>query len=85
MELKKRRRELDCIDFKIVSLLEKRKKKILQMGKIKNLHRIQIVQKEREKELVKNLINRVDIEPNVIKKIYNILFRYSYQLQRRKR
>lgn len=85
MELEKLRLELDKIDFRMVSLLEKRKKKVIQIGKVKKLIGMAIIQKEREKETVQKLINQSDIEPEVIENIYRVLFNYSYQLQKKKK
>ncbi len=77
--IKKFRKQIDLIDKKILSLLEKRIKIAQEIIKIKIKKGLKITDKKREKEIIENLIRKT--KNNILKKylpaIYKLIFKIS--------
>lgn len=61
------RKEINEIDSKISKLLQKRLKKVSQIGKIKKSNNLPIIDEEREKKVLSSL--ETDFEKEIFKKI----------------
>jgi len=70
--LKERRRQIDLIDRKLLSLLNRRLSIALEIGKIKKERREKIYNPKREDEILKrlNLKNRGPLKKEDLKKIF---------------
>jgi chorismate mutase len=63
-EIEDYRKEIDLIDRKIVSLLQKRGKLALLIGKIKSKNGLPVCDKRREKEIFENIMRENEILPD---------------------
>lgn len=79
--LKEDREILDKIDSEIIRLLEERMKIIKDVGLYKLNNNLNTEDKNREKEIIKNLENKIDGEfKNIIDPIYTSIFKESKKL-----
>lgn len=65
-KLENLRKEIDSIDDKIVELLNKRGEVVIEVGRLKKEHNLEVKQPSREKEL----IERIGIKSKIYKKSY---------------
>ncbi|MDP2971802.1 MAG: chorismate mutase [Deltaproteobacteria bacterium] len=70
--LRERRKQIDLIDQKLLSLLNRRLSIALEIGKIKRERREKVYNPKREDEILKrlNLINRGPLKEEDLKKIF---------------
>jgi len=75
--LRERRRQIDLIDQKLLSLLNRRLSFALEIGKIKKERREKVYNPKREDEILKrlNLINRGPLMEEDLKKIFKKIMR----------
>ena len=86
MSLEKLREEVDEIDKKVLELLSKRKKVVEQIGKIKQEKHLVINDKNREDELIKNVIKKgqtLGHEGKYLRKLYKEIIKYSKKVQKK--
>ncbi|PIN91521.1 hypothetical protein COU61_02235 [Candidatus Pacearchaeota archaeon CG10_big_fil_rev_8_21_14_0_10_35_13] len=86
MSLEKLREEVDEIDKKVLELLSKRKKVVEQIGKIKQEKHLVINDKNREDELIKNVIKKgqtLGLEGKYLRKLYKEIIKYSKKVQKK--
>ncbi len=74
-ELREKRRKIDLIDQKLLSLLNQRLSIALQIGKIKRERGEKIYNPKREREILKklNLINRGPLKEDDLKRIFKTI------------
>jgi monofunctional chorismate mutase len=75
------RREIDLIDKSILISLEKRLEVSKEVGKYKKQNNLQIRDKKREDEVIKNRTEQSSLSPEFIKKIYGTIFEESRRIQ----
>lgn len=61
------RKEIDKIDKNLAQLLRKRAKEVIRIKELKKLHKLPVIDTNREKEILNNLSN--DYEKNIFKQI----------------
>ena len=86
MSLEKLREEVDEIDKKVLELLSKRKKVVEQIGKIKQEKHLVINDKNREDELIKNVIKKgqtLGLEEKYLRRLYKEIIKYSKKVQKK--
>jgi chorismate mutase len=76
------RKKINNIDSKILNLLKERFENSKKIGRIKKKKGMKVLDKKREKEIVKGLIEKSNLNKKFIKKIYSIIFRESRRLQK---
>ena len=83
MTLRQLRKRIDALDLQILRLLNQRARLSAQVGKIKKKRRLPILDSEREKRLLRRLIqnSRGPISMSSIHKIFSEILRHSRQLQ----
>jgi monofunctional chorismate mutase len=75
-ELKKLRSEIDRIDSKILSLLEKRWKTTKKIGKVKKSMSAEYYDPKREKEIIKKVSEKTILDRNFVRKIFTGIMEY---------
>ncbi len=81
-DLDRLRNQIQEIDHQIVKLLHKRIDTVLQIGQIKSQSGLPIIDKDREKQVITNVIN--DSNNPVHKKSLKKIFRYIILICREK-
>ena len=83
MNIKEIREEIDCLDNKILEYLNKRMQKSLIAGKVKMHEQKELVDKEREKEILEKIANNDNslLTKDFCEKIYKIILQESLNLQ----
>ena len=76
------RKMIDKIDGEIFKLLKERNKHTKQIGKIKKQRGLPIVDKNREAKIIKDKIKKSGLKPELVKKLYKLLFEESYKSQK---
>lgn len=71
------RKEIDSVDRRIVSLIEKRMNLSRRIISLKRKRGIPIRDKKREKEIVGNLIERTKLDKGLIMKLYKVILSFS--------
>jgi len=79
--MNKLRGEIDMIDREILFLLKKRFDISKKIGDLKKCLNLPITNKDREKELVKNLSHFRYLEENEIERIWSVIFEISKEKQ----
>ena len=81
--MRERRKQIDLIDQKLLSLLNRRLSIALEIGKIKKERREKIYNPKREDEIVKrlNLKNRGPLKEEDLKKIFKKIMRVCRKSQ----
>lgn len=84
-KLKEFRKCIDEIDNNIISLILKRNKIVKKIGEYKKQNDINITDKEREKEVIKNIdkLAKHKNDKDLLKKIYSKLISHSKKEQRK--
>jgi chorismate mutase len=85
MKLNTLRSEIDKIDVSLLVLLHNRLVIVKKIGKIKKKNGVKIVDKDREKEIINQLIQKgvvLSIEKGFIKKIFKIIIKESKMVQK---
>ncbi|MCK4670740.1 MAG: chorismate mutase [Nanoarchaeota archaeon] len=78
------RKQIEIIDIDIIRLLKKRFLIAKKIGKIKIDTNGTIKDKEREKQIIKRLIDKnKNINKEFICRLYKIIFKYSINLQKK--
>ena len=81
-ELEKLRTQIDRIDDKLLSLFEERMRTAKQIADYKKENKIEVVNKEREKQVVTRLSEKVPQElAGYVQKLYKTLFELSRDYQ----
>ncbi len=84
-ELSKLRQEIDKIDEKIIENIAKRRQISAKIGKYKQLNKLPITQKKREKEVLRQRIKEAEkknIKKKLTKRLFQLIFRDSRKLQK---
>jgi len=87
MKINKIRKKIDKIDKKIIKLLFKRKELARKISKIKKKSKMEIVQKDREKEVIKkvndynNRYKKDRLSPLFINNIFKQIIKESRRIQ----
>jgi len=71
------RKRVDGIDNRIVSLLSERFKVSGKIVEFKKKNKIKVKDKKREEKIVERLAKGSDLDKNLIKKFYKIIFKFS--------
>jgi chorismate mutase len=83
-KLNKIRANIEDIDNSILKLLKKRFVLVHKIGEIKNNSNATIKDKERERHIIKRLIEKnKNVNKEFICKLYKIIFKYSRNLQKK--
>ncbi|PLX27956.1 prephenate dehydrogenase/arogenate dehydrogenase family protein [Candidatus Parcubacteria bacterium] len=80
-ELEKQREMIDLIDMRIMKLLESRLEHTKQIGEYKKAKNIDIVDKKREDDIIKNKQEKTSLDDKFIKKLYRLILDESYKTQ----
>ena len=82
-ELKRKRKKIDLIDRKLLSLLNQRLRIALEVGKIKKKMRAKIHDPRREEEVLKRLrkINKGPLPKEDLEKIFRVMMRVCRKSQ----
>jgi monofunctional chorismate mutase len=86
-ELNHLREEIDDIDEKIVSLIEKRMTLSQKVGEYKDANHLPILDKKREDDIVQSRVNML-ADPafaESVEEIFKLVMRYSRRYQRKDR
>lgn len=78
------RKEIDTIDNQILNLLAKRFELVKTIGKLKNIHGLTIVDKDREEEKMENLSKKaktLKVDPKFIASLWKKIFSHSYTIE----
>jgi chorismate mutase len=81
-----KRKQIDEIDKKLLELLAKRFKINQKIGFYKKANKLKIKDKKREREILKRvalLAKKLNLNQNLIKKIFKEIIKESCQLQKR--
>lgn len=81
-DLREFRGEINKIDKKIFFLLEKRFKMVKKVGEFKKIHRLKIVNKKREADLIKEMLKNSVLQGGFVKNFYKLIFNYSYKIEK---
>lgn len=81
MDLNEIRKEIDVIDAEIVNLLNKRFDVVKKIAKFKSDNNFQILNKEREKDVVKKLLNLTTDYKLEVKNTYKAIMDISKSIQ----
>ena len=82
MSLQKHRKCIDCIDNKIINLLERRQQHCKSIGDIKKDQKLNILSFDRENKILNRLKNHSKNLKNwEIDLVYNSIFRISKSIQ----
>lgn len=79
------RRKVDQIDEEILRLLKRRESLIKKIGKYKKSNGIKIISRYREESILRKQLNgasKYNIDPELIRGIYNLIFKHSRKIQR---
>ncbi len=76
------RKEIDIIDIELINIIEKRQDIVKQILKVKNEEDLLIEDPVREKKIIKNLSEDSKLPKQMIKEIYNIIFKNSKKCQK---
>ncbi len=77
-ELNKLRKEIDLVDESLLKILEKRFEIIDMVAILKGKQNLPIENNQRELEIIKTLEEKnTKLDPNLIKNIFKIIFKYS--------
>jgi chorismate mutase len=76
------RKEIDKIDNELMELLKKRLESARKIGIYKKKHKIKIVNKEREKEVLKDRIKKSKLSKDFTKKLFSIIIKESREVQK---
>ena len=84
MQIKNKRKEIDTIDRKIITLLNKRAQVSKKIGLIKRQLNKEIYSPEREKEIIKNIkkINKGPLSSDSLTSIYREIMSSSFALEK---
>lgn len=77
----KLRLQIDQIDDEILSLLAKRLRLALEIGKIKNQTQQSVIDSEREQEILERLSQKGELSKDQIVMIYRSIFSLTQQIQ----
>jgi len=82
--IEKLRKDIDAIDDKLLELLEKRSAVAKQIGEIKNQEKINVIQTDREKQIVERLKQKVSVLPaDAVEPIWKEIMAASKKVQGR--
>jgi len=76
------RKKIDKIDNDIIRLLKKRLDSAREIGNYKKKQGIKIIDKKREKEILKDRIKKSDLSKNFTKKLFSIIIKESREVQK---
>ncbi len=84
MDIKKLREQIDKLDSQILDLLNKRAEIVLQVGKIKSQHNLEVYVPSREEEIYKRLeqANRGPFPSSAIKPVFREIMSASLSLEK---
>jgi len=82
-KLNKLRKNINQVDNELISLLKKRIKFVKSIGKYKKINKIQIINKNREKEIILKVKNRAinKKEENYLVSIFDSIIKNSRKIQ----
>jgi monofunctional chorismate mutase len=84
--IQKLRKEIDCIDNRIVNLLERRLRVIKKISGLKKKNNIAVFDKEREVEIIKNVKSKTSPEfREFVSAVFEEILTKSKQAQRTKK
>ena len=78
------RKIIDDIDGQILDLIKSRLDVVKEIGEVKKINKINIVDEGREQEIFDNLIKKAkekNINPDVVKKIWDSLLEAAYKVE----
>jgi len=81
MSIEQYRYEIDTIDKKLISLVERRMKLASKIGKLKMAEELPIEQSDREKYIRKSMYKHSSLEERDIDELYDIIFNLSKKYQ----
>ena len=81
-ELGNLRKKINRFDNQLIKILEKRFKVCEKIGKYKLKNKILILDKKREKEIIKNSCKKTNLSQDFIKKLFNLVLKESKKLQK---
>lgn len=85
MNIKELRFEIDEIDKRLLVLIIKRLEIVLVIGKIKKENSIEIIDSNREKEVLGKLIKQAEsngIDSKIVKRVWKVLMEISYEIEK---
>lgn len=83
-EIVKLRNQINEVDEKILDLIVERTNLAKKIGVLKKQNGIEIVDKEREEEILTDLINKANekgLDPEIVKKVWKIFIQVSYEVE----
>ncbi|MBI2046709.1 chorismate mutase [Candidatus Pacearchaeota archaeon] len=86
-EMQSYRRKIDQTDNKILELLNKRDKLVLEVGKIKKDNKLNITDKKREKEVfgsLKRKANELKLDKKFVAGLFRLIIKQSAKRQEQK-
>ena len=85
-KIKKLRKNIDTIDYKIIDLLDSRFSISKEIGEIKTSSGIEISDTDREKEIIERLTKKLDgkLDKDDIASIFGPVYKISKRLQKNK-
>lgn len=75
------RRKIDKIDHKLMKLLEKRLDSARKIGEYKKKNGMKIIDKKREKEILKDRVKNSKLSKDFTKKLFSVIIRESRRVQ----
>ncbi len=76
------RKKINKLDSKLIKILEKRFEVCKKIGKYKSKRGILILDKKREKEIIKNLCEKTNLSRDFVKKLLCLILGESKKLQK---
>lgn len=76
------RKEIDIIDIELINIIEKRQDIVKQILKVKNEEDLLIEDPVRERSIIEKLSDNSKLPKQMIKEIYNIIFKNSKKCQK---
>lgn len=76
------RKKINKLDSKLIKILEKRFAVCKKIGKYKSKRGILILDKKREKEIIKNLCKKTNFSRDFVKKLFCLILGESKKLQK---
>ena len=86
MNLNQLRKKFDKIDSKLVALIAERQSYMADIVKYKRRNNLPYYQPKREKEIIKSkkrLARKLKVNPDLIKKIFILIFKNSREIQKK--
>lgn len=84
MQINQLRNQIDCLDNKIIELLEQRMQIAKQIGKLKNKLGHPITNPQREEEILQRLSEHSSLSYEQIRLVYQSIFHLTKSLQESK-